>query len=139
MATNHETALNQSVFANLDQENRREREGEFCELKPLRQPAPTAQVTSTIDPGATIFTDDDCRILRAHWDALQVDFVDDPSRTVERADQLVTEAVNALTKSLIAEREKLAQEWHANPKVTTEDLRLVFRRYRSSFDRILSL
>jgi hypothetical protein len=133
MATNHETALNQSVFANLDQENRREREGEFCELKPLRQPAPTAQVTSTIDPGATIFTDDDCRILRAHWDALQVDFVDDPSRTVERADQLM------LTKSLIAEREKLAQEWHANPKVTTEDLRLVFRRYRSSFDRILSL
>jgi hypothetical protein len=37
------------------------------------------------------------------------------------------------------ERKKLEQQWEQGDKVSTEDLRLVLRRYRSFFDRFLSI
>jgi hypothetical protein len=86
-----------------------------------------------------LFNDEQCRILTAHWDALQVEFVDDPQGTVERANQLVKETTTTLMKELLDEREKLVNEWHNNPQITTEDLRLAFRRYRSRFDRLMAL
>jgi hypothetical protein len=37
------------------------------------------------------------------------------------------------------ERKKLEHQWEQGDKVSTEDLRLVLRRYRSFFDRFLSI
>jgi hypothetical protein len=77
--------------------------------------------------------------LRSRWESLQVAFVDEPRHAVEEADRLVTETVESLSKGFAAEREKLEKQWHRGEDVSTEDLRLALRRYRSFFERLLSI
>jgi hypothetical protein len=86
-----------------------------------------------------LFGGDESRSLRSRWENLQVGFVDEPRRAVEQADQLVTEAINSLSQGFSAQRERLEQQWHRDQDVSTEDLRLAFRRYRSFFERLLSM
>jgi hypothetical protein len=82
---------------------------------------------------------DESRNLRSRWESLQVGFVDEPRHSVEQADQLVTEAINSLSKGFSSQRERLEQQWHRDQDVSTEELRLAFRRYRSFFERLLSM
>lgn len=77
--------------------------------------------------------------LRFRWEALQVGFVDEPRQAVEEADHLVSETIEGLTKSFSSQQEKLEQQWHREQDVSTEELRLAFRRYRSFLDRLLSM
>ena len=86
-----------------------------------------------------LFGDDESRTLRSRWEALQVGFVDEPRRAVEQADQLVNDAVTNLSKGFSAQRERLEQQWHRDQDVSTEDLRQALRRYRSFFERLLSM
>ncbi|MGB2634908.1 MAG: hypothetical protein WAM58_13320 [Candidatus Acidiferrum sp.] len=86
-------------------------------------------------PITPLFTGDECRSLRSRWENLQVGFVDEPRRSVEQADQLVSEAIRELATQFASEREKLEKHWHAGSDVSTEDLRLAFQRYRSFFER----
>jgi hypothetical protein len=86
-----------------------------------------------------LFGGDESRNLRSRWENLQVGFVDEPRRSVEQADQLVTEAINSLSKGFSTQRERLEQQWHHDQDVSTEELRLAFRRYRSFFERLLSM
>ena len=91
------------------------------------------------EPMEPLFSADDCIGLRSRWEALQVGFVDEPRRSVEQADKLVNETVDALTRNFTREREKLDQQWHGGQEASTEDLRLAFRRDRSFFDRLLTM
>lgn len=91
------------------------------------------------EPMMPLFSGDQSQALRSRWETLQVSFVDEPRHAVEEADRLVSEAVNSLTKGFTGEREKLEQQWHRGEDVSTEDLRLALRRYRSFFERILSI
>ncbi|MGB7730610.1 MAG: hypothetical protein WBL50_21450 [Candidatus Acidiferrum sp.] len=77
--------------------------------------------------------------MRSRWENLQVGFVDEPRHAVEQADQLVSEAIHELATQFASEREKLEKQWHAGSDVSTEDLRLAFQRYRSFFERLLSV
>ncbi len=86
-----------------------------------------------------LLSDDDCRNFRSRWENLQVGFVDEPRRAVEQADRLVTDAINTLAKGFSSQREGLEQKWHREQDASTEDLRQAFRRYRSFFERLLSL
>jgi hypothetical protein len=86
-----------------------------------------------------LFGGDESRNLRSRWESLQVGFVDEPRHSVEQADQLVTEAINSLSKGFSSQRERLEQQWHRDQDVSTEELRLAFRRYRSFFERLLSM
>ena len=86
-----------------------------------------------------LFTSEECENLRSRWDTLQVSFVDEPRQSVERADQLISEAINGLTRGFSSQRERLEEQWHRGQDVSTEDLRVAFRRYRSFFDRLLSM
>jgi hypothetical protein len=70
---------------------------------------------------------------------LQTGFVDEPRRSVEQADELVAEVIKDLASTFSDERTKLERQWDQGDKVSTEDLRLVLRRYRSFFDRFLSI
>jgi hypothetical protein len=101
----------------------------------------SATIAKSTTPETTepLFSGDECRGLRSRWEALQAAFVDEPKRSVEQADELVNEAVNSLTHSFLDERQKLEQQWHRGQEVSTEELRLVFRRYRSFFERLLNL
>ena len=92
--------------------------------------------SDSIEP---LFSSDECRGLRSRWESLQAAFVDEPKRSVEQADSLVNEAVTSLTRNFTNERQKLEQQWHRGEDVSTEDLRLAFRRYRSFFERLLTM
>ena len=77
--------------------------------------------------------------MRARWDTIQAGFVDEPRRVVEQADELVATTMKRLAEIFAAEREKLEQQWARGDDVSTEDLRLALRRYRSFFGRLLSM
>lgn len=77
--------------------------------------------------------------LRARWDGIQAGFVDEPRRAVEEADNLVAEAMKRLAETFADERAKLETQWDRGGDVSTEDLRLALRRYRSFFNRLLSI
>lgn len=76
--------------------------------------------------------------LRSRWESIQAGFVDEPRRSVEEADRLVTEATERLAEGFARVRDDLEDEWRRGEDVSTEDLRLALRRYRSFFDRLVS-
>lgn len=92
-----------------------------------------------LEPSMPLFSGDQSQALRTRWEAVQVSFVDEPRHAVEEADRLVSEAINSLSKGFATEREKLEQQWHHGESVSTEDLRLALPRYRSLFERLLSI
>ena len=75
--------------------------------------------------------------LRSRWENIQVGFIDEPRRSVEEANRLVEETIQRLTDGFANERRKLEQQWAVGDQVSTEDLRLALRRYRSFFERLL--
>ncbi len=77
--------------------------------------------------------------MRARWMSIQTEFVDEPQRSVEQADELVASAMKRLAEIFANERETLEQNWDRGGDVSTEDLRIALQRYRSFFDRLLSV
>jgi hypothetical protein len=77
--------------------------------------------------------------FRSRWNEIQVAFVDEPRDAVGRADQLVAETIQKLSESFTAERQKLEGEWDRGANDSTEALRLALQRYRSFFNRLLSV
>jgi|SRR5579863_6478922 len=86
-----------------------------------------------------LFSGNEANELRAQWDAVQVGFVDEPRRAVEQADKLVAGTMKRLAEIFADERGKLEGQWEQGQNVSTEDLRLALRRYRSFFNRLLSV
>ena len=82
---------------------------------------------------------DEAQNLRSRWDAIQTGFVDEPRRAVEQADSLVAEVMQRLAQLFADERSKLEGQWSRGDNVSTEDLRVALQRYRSFFDRLLSI
>jgi hypothetical protein len=77
--------------------------------------------------------------LHQRWTDVQAQFVDDPHRAVQDADALVAELMQRLAKMFADERGNLEKQWSAGGEVSTEDLRMALRRYRSFFERLLSV
>lgn len=104
---------------------------------------PTSRSTMTAnaeqEPVVPLLTDEESQSMSSRWERLQVSFVDEPRHSVERADQLVNEAINGLVRGFSSQRERLEQQWHRDQDVSTEDLRIAFRRYRSFFERLVSM
>jgi hypothetical protein len=86
-----------------------------------------------------LFSSDEAKDLRARWDAIQVGFVDEPRRSVEQADNLVAGTMKRLAEMFAQERSNLESQWDQGENISTEDLRLALRRYRSFFSRLLSV
>jgi hypothetical protein len=91
------------------------------------------------EQSAPLFAPDRTQELRSRWDSIQTGFVDEPRETVEHADALVAEVIQQLARSFADEKSKLEQQWGRGNDVSTEDLRLALRHYRSFFDRLLSV
>jgi hypothetical protein len=81
----------------------------------------------------------DAEKFRERWHEIQASFVDEPKSSVEKADQLVASVIQQLTKVFADERAKMENDWHRGGDVSTEDLRQALCRYRSFFDRLLSV
>jgi len=74
---------------------------------------------------------------RSRWNNIQGGFVDEPRETLAKADQLVAEVIQQLTRTFADERSRFEEQWTRGADVSTEDLRLAFRRYRSFFNGLL--
>jgi hypothetical protein len=82
---------------------------------------------------------DATQTFRSRWTSIQTGFVDEPRRAVEQADSLVAEVMQHLAKTFADERTKLEGQWGRGDNVSTEELRVALQRYRSFFDRLLSM
>jgi hypothetical protein len=81
---------------------------------------------------------EDTESFQARWREIQVRFVDEPRDSVKDADGLVAELMQRLAGSFSEERNRLEGEWERGGEVSTEDLRVALKHYRSFFNRLLS-
>src|SRR3954452_9296924 len=88
---------------------------------------------------ASLFPSGELDGLRSRWKEIQTAFVDEPRKAVEQADGLVASAMKRLAEVFAQERSGLEQQWDRGDSVSTEDLRVALQRYRSFFDRLLSV
>ena len=86
-----------------------------------------------------LFDEATARDLHERWTDVQTGFVDEPRSSVEHADALVADVMRRLTENFAAERKTLEGQWSRGDNVSTEDLRVAMQRYRSFFDRLLSI
>ena len=86
-----------------------------------------------------LFTTDDATSYRDEWRTLQADFVDDPREAVQRADELVAQVIQSLATTFAEHKRSLEGQWQEGEQVETEELRQALKRYRSFFDRLLSV
>ena len=91
------------------------------------------------EPNLPLFAQNDTQDFRSRWEKIQIGFVDEPRTAVVKADELVAHAIKRLAEVFASERHKLEAEWDKADNVSTEDLRVALRRYRSFFDRLLSV
>jgi hypothetical protein len=120
----------------------REEHGERLSTADLAQAGNRAAGTSSAgreEPNAPLFAANDTQDFRSRWEKIQIGFVDEPRKSVEQADELVASTIKRLAEMFANERQKLEAEWDKNDNVSTEDLRVALRRYRSFFDRLLSV
>ncbi|MPZ77101.1 MAG: hypothetical protein GEU77_11320 [Deltaproteobacteria bacterium] len=86
-----------------------------------------------------LFTGNEEQDFRTRWKDIQTGFVDEPRQSVEQADELIAKLLHRLAESFSEQRSSLEHQWEKSDSVSTEDLRLALRRYRSFFDRLLSI
>jgi hypothetical protein len=106
--------------------------------EPTGNPAPVTTV-ATDEDATPLFSERESKEFFGRWDALQVGFIDEPRRAVEQADNLVAGAMKRLAEMFAEERARLESQWDRGDNVSTEDLRVAMRRYRSFFRRLLSV
>ena len=104
-----------------------------------RQPMADAPADAAPVEQTALFERRELDGFNGRWSEIQASFVDEPRRAVEQADTLVAEVIQQLAKGFADERSKLEQQWSRGDNISTEDLRLALRRYRSFFDRLLTM
>jgi hypothetical protein len=87
---------------------------------------------------AALVTRDRADSYSARWDSVKGEFVDEPRSAVRNADALVGELLDELQELFKQQRTQIEQGLDAD-ETSTEDLRVALRRYRSFFDRLLSI
>jgi len=83
---------------------------------------------------APLFSEELTGEFRSRWNIVQQGFVDDPKNAVRQGDELVAQVIKSLAETFAKQRAALEGE-----QDSTEELRLALRRYRSFFDRLLSI
>ena len=86
-----------------------------------------------------LFPNEELAGYRTQWESIQTGFVDQPRAAVEQADALVSQVVARLTDVFTRERSTLEGQWTKGDNVSTEDLRIALKRYRSFFHKLLSM
>jgi len=91
------------------------------------------------EPLAALFDTELARDFRVHWSNVQIGFVDDPRRAVQQADELVAQVMKSLAESFARQRAEIEAGMGTGEPASTENLRLALQRYRSFFERLLTL
>lgn len=110
--------------------------------RPLLPAINTDGVTKTtvVEDGqlAPLFTENAATEFRSRWDVVQRSFVDNPQDAVRAGDELVAQVIKSLAQTFANQRSGTEGGQHADES-TTENLRLSLRRYRSFFERLLTI
>jgi hypothetical protein len=77
--------------------------------------------------------------FRSRWLDIQTRFVDDPKASVRDADELVAQVIQNIAEIFAGERTYMEDQWKQGGEISTEDLRISITRYRSLFNRLLSM
>ena len=77
--------------------------------------------------------------LQSRWLDIQTSFVDEHGGSVEQADLMVAEVMRQLAETFAEKRSSLELQLVKGEEISTEELRMALRRYRSFFDRLLSV
>ena len=88
---------------------------------------------------AALFPQDVADDYRSRWDIVQRGFVDDPGQAVRQGDELVAQVLRNLSESFSNERATLEGQLGKAGQASTETLRVALRRYRSFFERLLTV
>ncbi len=107
--------------------------------KPVAAEHAFAQGNRGRETAAPLFPSDELETLRTRWKEVQTAFVDEPRKAVEQADGLVASAMKRLAEVFAEERSGLEHQWDRGDSVSTEDLRLALQKYRTFFERLLSV
>lgn len=107
------------------------------ENKEWQEQAPT-QVAVESAP-LTWLSREEINELQTRWNSIQAEFVDEPHKSVEQADALVVEALELIKQVFSKQRTVLNEQWINHEGISTEDLRVALKSYRSFFKRILAL
>jgi hypothetical protein len=75
---------------------------------------------------------------RRRWESVKAGFVDEPRGAVKDANELVGRVLDDVAELFSRQRSELEADLR-NEQASTEDLRLALGRYRSFFDRLLTL
>jgi hypothetical protein len=116
-----------------------DREITRAEREVTRAERGAADVAQAETQAAPLLPGEEATGLRTRWQEIQAGFVDEPRQAVQKADELVAGAMKRLAEVFAEERSKLETQWDRGGDVSTEDLRVALRRYRSFFDRLLSV
>lgn len=98
--------------------------------------APTQETDSS--GHATLVPQDRSAEYLRRWETLKAGFVDEPRGAVRDANALVGEVLDELEALFKRQRSELERDLN-NESASTEDLRLALGRYRSFFDRLLTI
>ena len=104
-----------------------------------RDAATEIEAENDDERSASLLPDNETERFTRRWQEIQAGFVDEPRTSVEQADALVADLMQRLAAGFSDERERLEGQWDRGGEISTENLRVVLKRYRSSFDRLLAV
>lgn len=107
--------------------------------EPMVENRPTTSMNEEDEGLMALFEDAEAEKFRTQWLNIQSKFVDNPRESVREADELVASVLKSVTMSFHNRRSALEREWNGGGSASTEDLRLALKRYRSFFERLLTL
>lgn len=109
---------------------------------PAAEPASTPSAEPAGTPAAAmsgpLVPEADAMDFRARWEATQQGFVDEPRSAVSDADRLVGEVLQRLSTTFEDQHHELERQW-SDGEPSTEDLRTALQRYRTFFERLLTI
>lgn len=104
-----------------------------------RERSEEVESSKMAEESVPLFEQGEAERYRSTWSEIQTQFVDDPRDSVEDADELVAQVIKSIAETFAEERAFLEDQWNRGDEVSTEDLRIAMKRYRSFFNRLLSL
>lgn len=99
---------------------------------------PRTEELQPADTQLQLLADDEMQPMLTQWQKIQGGFVDEPRQAIHDADALVADLMQRLARTFAEQRDQLDAQLTDGNDVTTEDLRLGLRRYRSFFERLLA-
>jgi hypothetical protein len=88
---------------------------------------------------SSFFSPAETQTFRSRWNNIQVRFVDDPASAVDEANNLVSDAIEHLKQGFTAQRQPHEQTSDPDKRDSTEERRLLLRRYRTLVERLVSI